>query len=136
MSETVVKERFHNLWYLPPVGLKSIPPTGSPKSEGLRVSDWRSELLQVMFWLKNEDFGDDVDAALLERFLGAGSRVDVEDLDRLSREGYLERVGSRYTLSEAGYRKARLEFAASCEEFTRPIPAECSRAAWCSRVDT
>lgn len=132
MSETVVKERFQNLWYWRPTMHAGSP---GPKSEGLRVSNWRSEFLQAMFWLKHEGFGDDVDAALLERFLGVGSHVAVQDLDRLTQEGYADRIGSRYSLSDAGTRKARSEFAASYEEFTIPIPAECSRAAWCARLD-
>jgi hypothetical protein len=122
MSQTIVKES--------PAGVSP----RAPKSEGLRVLDWRSEILQAMYWLGNEGIADDVDAVLLGRFLGAGSRVDGEDLDGLLDEGYVERVGSRYRLSEAGTRKARLEFMASFDEFTRPTPAECSRAAWCDLI--
>jgi hypothetical protein len=132
MSETDVKERFHGLWYLRP---SMQPWSPAPKSDGLRVVDWRSEFLQVMFWLKHEGFGNDVDAALLERFLGVGAHVDVRDLDRLADEGSLERVGPRYTLSEAGTRQARRAFDASFEELAGPAPAECSRAAQCNRLD-
>src|SRR4028118_865934 len=64
-----------------------------PKSEALRALYWRSEILQVMFWLKGEGFGDQVDARPLERFLGVDSHIGVQYLDRLRQEGYGEQGG-------------------------------------------
>ena len=102
------------------------PPCGALKS-----MYWRSEILQVMFWLKGEGFGDQVDATLLERFLGVDSHIGVQYLDRLLSEGYVERVGERYRLSEAGAREGGLEFAASFEELMKPTHGECSADCWC-----
>ena len=101
------------------------------KSEALRALFWRSEILQVMFWLKGEGFGDQVDVTLLERFLGVDSHIDVRYLDRLVAEGYIERVGDSYRLSEAGAREGALQFAASFEELTKPAVRECRRSSWC-----
>ena len=106
-------------------------PGDRPISGGLRGSFWRSELLQVMFWLKDEGFGDQVDLTLLERFLGVDSYVEAEYLDGLVDEGYVERVGDRYQLSESGARKGELEFVASFEELTRPPHRECRPNSWC-----
>ena len=102
-----------------------------PKSQALREMFWRSEILQVMFWLKGEGFGDQVDATLLERFLGVDAHVGVQYLDRLLEEGYVERVDDRYKLSDAGAREGGLEFAASFEELMRPTHGECSADCWC-----
>lgn len=102
-----------------------------PKSEALRALYWRSEILQVMFWLRGEGFGDQVDATLLERFLGVDSHIGVQYLDRLLTEGYVEKVGDRYKLSEAGAREGGLEFAASFEELMKPSHGECSADCWC-----
>ncbi len=102
-----------------------------PTSEALRALYWRSEILQVMFWLKGEGFGEQVDATLLERFLGVDSHIDVRYLDRLLDEGYVERVGDRYKLSETGAHEGGLEFAASFEELMRPATRECSGGSWC-----
>ena len=102
-----------------------------PKSEALRALYWRSEILQVMFWLKGEGFGDQVDATLLERFLGVDSHIGVQYLDRLRQEGYVEQVEGRYRLSEAGAREGGLEFAASFEELMKPTHGECSADCWC-----
>ena len=102
-----------------------------PKSESLRALYWRSEILQVMYWLKGEGFGDLVDAALLERFLGVDAAVGVQYLDRLVEEGYLDQVGTLYSLSELGHREGALEFASSFEGMNKPSHGECSDDCWC-----
>lgn len=102
-----------------------------PKSEALRALYWRSEILQVMYWLRGEGFGDLVDPALLERFLGVDARLGVRYLDRLASDGYVERVGDRYSLSETGLLEGGLEFAMSFEDMTRPAHGECSADCWC-----
>ena len=107
-----------------------------PKSEALRELYWRSEILQVMYWLRGEKFGlgDDhaeADPQLLERFLGVDAEIGVQYLDRLAGEGYLEHHGGRYRLSEVGAREGGLEFAASFDELTRPSHGECSADCWC-----
>jgi hypothetical protein len=103
----------------------------APKSEALQALYWRSEVLQVMFWLRGEGFGDQVDPSLLERFLGVDAAIGVQYLDRLVEEGYLERAGDRYALSEMGRREGALEFATSFSELTRPTHGECSADCWC-----
>jgi hypothetical protein len=95
------------------------------------ASYWESEILQVMFWLQAEGIADEADAPLLERFLGIDARVDVRHLDRLLDEGYVERAGDRYRLSEAGAREGGLQFAASFDELVVPVRRECRWDAWC-----
>ncbi len=102
-----------------------------PRSEALRVLYWRSEILQVMFWLRGEGFGDQVDAGLLERFLGVEAAVGVRYLDRLVEEGLVEQDGDRYRLSPVGLKEGSLEFAGSFSELTRPTHGECSADCWC-----
>jgi hypothetical protein len=102
-----------------------------PKSEALQALYWRSEILQVMYWLRGEGFGDQIDASLLERFLGVDAEIGVRYLDRLVEEGYVERAGDRYALSELGRREGALEFATSFSELTRPTHGECSADCWC-----
>lgn len=102
-----------------------------PKSEALRALYWRSEILQVMYWLRGEGFGDQIDPPILERFLGVEAAIGLQYLDRLVEDDYVERVGDRYTLSEEGLREGGLEFAMSFEEMTRPTHGECSADCWC-----
>ena len=103
----------------------------APKSEALRALYWRSEILQVMFWLRGEGFGDLVDPPLVERFLGVDADVGISYLDRLVDEGYLARDGTFYTLSERGLREGSMEFALAFDDLMRPTHGECSADCWC-----
>ena len=102
-----------------------------PKSEALRAMFWRSEILQVMYWLRGEGLGEVVDAHLLERFLGVGADVGVTYLDRLVDEGYLECVPGGYSMSRVGLEEGKTEFALSFADLTRPAHGECSADCWC-----
>ncbi len=107
-----------------------------PKSEAMRAAYWRSEILQIAYWLRGEKFGlgpdkDEVDAQLLQRFLGVDSAVGIRYLDRLVDDGYLDAVGKRYKLSETGRQEGALEFATSFENMLRPAHGECSEDCWC-----
>jgi hypothetical protein len=64
-----------------------------PKSDALRALYWRDEILQLMFWIRGEGFGDAIDPALLERFLGVQAEVGIRYLDHLVGEGLLEAAG-------------------------------------------
>jgi len=103
----------------------------APKTAALRAMYWRSEILQVCYWLRGEGLGDTVDAVLLERFLGVDAAVGVGYLDRLVDDGYLERDGTRYRLSPLGLDEGKAEFALSFAELTRPGHGECSADCWC-----
>ena len=102
-----------------------------PKSEALRALYWRSEILQVMYWLRGEGLGEVADAALLERFLGVDADVGVGYLDRLVIDGYLNQVADGYVLSEVGLAEGKTEFALSFADLTRPAHGECSADCWC-----
>lgn len=102
-----------------------------PKSEALRALYWRSEILQVMYWLRGEGLGEVVDAPLLERFLGVEADVGVGYLDRLVHDGFLELSPGGYVMSEAGLAEGRTEFALGFADLTRPTHGECSADCWC-----
>lgn len=103
----------------------------APKSEALRTLYWRSEILQVMYWLRGEGLGESVDPEIIERFLGVDSAIGVTYLDRLVDDGYLERDGDRYMLSPRGVEEGGEEFAASFADLTKPAHGECSADCWC-----
>ena len=102
-----------------------------PKSEALRALYWRSEILQVMYWLRGEGLGEVVDANLLERFLGVEATGGVGYLDRLVVDGYLEFASGGYVMSETGLAEGKTEFALSFADLTRPTHGECSADCWC-----
>ncbi len=115
---------------------ESPTPTPAPKSDALAALYWRSEILQVMYWLRGEGFGDLVDAGLIERFLGVDASRGISYLGRLVEEGYLVRDGEWFTLSEYGLERGALEFADAFADLTKPTHGECSDDCWChSSVD-
>jgi len=102
-----------------------------PKSDALRALYWRSEILQVMYWLRGEGLGDVVDARLVEAFLGVEAKIGAGYLDRLVIEGYLEVSDGGFVLSEVGLEEGKTEFAISFADLTRPAHGECSADCWC-----
>lgn len=103
-----------------------------PKSEALRALYWRDEILQLMFWIKGEGFGDQADPALLERFLGVDALVGLEYLDRLVADGLLARTPTlRYELTELGEAHGARVFGEEFAELTKPGHGECSASCWC-----
>lgn len=102
-----------------------------PKSAALRQLFWRSEILQVMYWLRGEGLGEVVSPELLERFLGVQAHIAVGYLDRLVSDGYLTWEPDGYCLSERGVAEGGAEFEAAFADLTRPAHGECSADCWC-----
>lgn len=103
-----------------------------PKSEALRALYWRDEILQLMFWIEGEGFGDEADPALLERFLGVDAAAGLGYLDRLVAEGLLRCTpAGRYALTEVGRAHGARVFSEEFAEMTRPGHGECSASCWC-----
>lgn len=103
----------------------------APKSPRLKAMFWRSEILQVMYWLHGEGLGDLVDPEVIERFLGVDSEHATQYLDRLVEEGFLTTEGGRYELSERGHEEGAAEFEAAFSELTGAAHGECSPDCWC-----
>lgn len=103
-----------------------------PKSAALRALFWRDEILQLIYWLRGEGFGEHVDAPLLQRFLGVDVAIAVPYLDRLVGEELLLRCADgRYVLTEHGLRYGAHVFAEEFAEVTRPAHGECGPECWC-----
>lgn len=105
--------------------------SSEPKSESLRALYWRDEILQLVFWLQGEGFGDAVDAPTLERFLGIEGATAQAYLDRLVSDGFLHEVAGRYELSERGRADGARIFAEEFADLTRPAHGECGSDCWC-----
>jgi hypothetical protein len=103
----------------------------TPKSSTLQAMYWRSEILQVMYWLRGEGFGDLIDAPLIERFLGVDAARGITFLDRLVVEGYLTADGEWYALSDLGLTQGGQEFLDSFSDLMHPAHGECSADCWC-----
>ena len=62
----------------------------------------RDDILQAMYWMRGEGFGEETDEGMLRSFLVVDEILLREQLEVLTEEGYLEESGGRYRLSELG----------------------------------
>ncbi|MBA2441446.1 MAG: hypothetical protein H0V53_03440 [Rubrobacter sp.] len=71
----------------------------------------RDDILQAMFWMRGEGFGEDADTASLTSFLALDESLLREQLDILVEEGYLKESGGRFRLSGLGAKEGGRRFA-------------------------
>lgn len=103
-----------------------------PRSDALRALFWREEILQVMYWIEGEGFGEEIRPEDLERFLGLRADLAVGYLDRLVDDGYLTRAEpDSYALTEKGRSDGARAFADEFAELTKPGHGECGAECWC-----
>ncbi len=103
-----------------------------PKSESLRLLYWRDEILQLLFWIEGEGFGQQVEVVMLERFLGLDAETARALLQHLSEEGLLDRSGLEgYQLSERGRGEAARIFSQEFAGLTQPAHGACGPECWC-----
>lgn len=102
--------------------------TEQPTDAGHSALDtmyWRSEILQVMVWMRGEGFGEEVDPANLGRFLGGDVGEGLRHLDGMVEDGYVAQVGTRFRLTELGQKEGALDFVSSFEELQATSHGEC-----------
>lgn len=103
-----------------------------PKSGALRALYWRDEILQLMFWMQGEGFGDRIDPGLLERSLGVDAQAGLRHLDRLVADGLLCcDVEGLYRLTEAGRRHGVRIIANDSIDLIQPSRGGCGDGCWC-----
>ena len=90
--------------------------------EALRCRD---DILQAMYWMRGEGFGEEADAASLTSFLALDEGLLREQLDILVEEGYLEESGGRYRLSELGAKEGGRRFADEFSGLQETAHGEC-----------
>ena len=71
----------------------------------------RDDILQAMYWMRGEGFGEETDGQMLQSFLVVDERLLREQLEVLVEEGYLEESGGRYRLNEFGVKEGGRRFA-------------------------
>ncbi|MDP9379377.1 MAG: hypothetical protein M3Q29_04365 [Chloroflexota bacterium] len=85
----------------------------------------RDDILQAMYWLRGEGFGEDADARSLASFLVLDEDLIREQLGVLAEDGYLEESGGRYRLSEVGVREGGRRFADEFADLQKTSHGEC-----------
>ena len=71
----------------------------------------RDDILQAMYWMRGEGFGEETDGQMLQSLLVVDEDLLREQLEVLSEEGYLDESGGRYRLSELGIKEGGRRFA-------------------------
>jgi hypothetical protein len=106
--------------------------SSAPKSEQLRVLFWRSEILQVVYWLHGEGLGDLVDIDLIRTYLGVDTSENLSTyLELLVADGSLVRDGEWYALSARAMAEGEAEMATAFTDLVHPVVSECNDECWC-----
>ena len=106
--------------------------SSAPKSEALRVLYWRSEILQVVYWLHGEGLGDVVDVDLIRQYLGVEASENLSTyLDLLVAEGALVRDGDWYALSARAMAEGEAQLATAFTDQVHPVANDCDDECWC-----
>ena len=104
----------------------------APKSEALRVLYWRSEILQVVYWLYGEGLGDVVDVDLIREYLGVEAHENLSTyLELLVADGSLVRDGEWYALSARGSAEGEAQLATAFTDLVHPVVNDCDDRCWC-----
>ncbi len=84
---------------------------GERTSDPLSALRCRDDILQAMYWMRGEGFGEETDGQMLQSFLVVDEDLLREQLAVLVEDGYLEESGGRYRLSELGIKEGGRRFA-------------------------
>lgn len=90
--------------------------------EALRCRD---DILQAMYWMRGEGFGEDVDVRGMTGFLDLDANLLAEQLDILVEEGQLTESGGRYVLTELGAREGGRRFHDEFSDLQKTAHGEC-----------
>jgi hypothetical protein len=96
--------------------------------EALRV---REEVLQAMYWMRSEGLSEAPSANELARFLAVPVPTLGAFLERFVADGYLDRFGDGFRLTQAGEEAGKRTFAEEFADLTRPAHGECDEDCWC-----
>jgi hypothetical protein len=96
--------------------------------DALRV---REDVLQAMYWMRSEGFGDSPRAGELARFLAVPETTLTVYLERFADEGYLVRSGEGFTLTALGEERGKRTFAEEFAGLTGQAHGECDDDCWC-----
>ncbi len=98
---------------------------GKQNDDPMAALRCRDDILQAMYWLRGEGFGEDADARSLASFLVLDEDLIREQLAVLAEDGYLEESGGRYRLSEVGVREGGRRFADEFADLQKTSHGEC-----------
>ncbi len=73
---------------------------------------WQDEILQVMYWMRGEGFGEKITVAELKKFLDASEEILAANLSQLAKHGLVNfDLSDAYELTEIGVKEGGRRFA-------------------------
>ncbi|MGH9843572.1 MAG: hypothetical protein ACREEM_32955 [Blastocatellia bacterium] len=87
---------------------------------------WQDEILQVMYWMRGEGFGEQVTVAGLRKFLDAPERTLDTNLRQLMANGLVTLGAEKYLLTDMGVREGGRRFADEFEGLLQQGHFECN----------
>ena len=87
---------------------------------------WQDEILQVMYWMRGEGFGEQVTVAALRKFLDAPEQTLDTNLRRLMANGLVTLDAEKYLLTDMGVREGGRRFADEFEGMLQQGHFECN----------
>lgn len=88
---------------------------------------WQDEILQVMYWMRGEGFGEKVTVAELKKFLDASDEVLAANLSQLTKNGLVNfDFSDSYELTETGVKEGGRRFADEFDGMLKPGHYECN----------
>ncbi len=88
---------------------------------------WQDEILQVMYWMRGEGFGDKITVLQLKKFLDAPDETLVANLAELAKKKLvIFDVTDFYELTETGVKEGGRRFADEFDGMLKPGHYECN----------
>jgi len=88
---------------------------------------WQDEILQVMYWMRGEGFGEKITVAELKKFLDAADEILVANLSELAKKNLVNfDVSDFYQLTETGVKEGGRRFADEFDGMLKPGHYECN----------
>ncbi len=88
---------------------------------------WQDEILQVMYWMRGEGFGEKVRVAELKKFLDASEEVLAANLSQLAKHNLVNfDFSDAYTLTETGVKEGGRRFADEFDGMLKQGHYECN----------
>ncbi len=88
---------------------------------------WQDEILQVMYWMRGEGFGEKVTVAELKKFLDTSEEILAANLSQLAKHGLVNfDFSDAYELTETGVKEGGRRFADEFDGMLKQGHYECN----------
>lgn len=101
-------------------------PPNRAQSPALVELGRRDEILELLYWMKGQNFADALSVTDLQRFLTHPTEEIAASLEKLEALGAVERDGDRYRLTADGLPEARRRFVDDFRDMLAEGHGECN----------